>query len=379
MINLKRAPKNRFVRITAIAINILLTVATLISAYGGMMEPSTCTLGALALMCLPIIIFLDLVVLAINIFIFRPLAVLNILTLICCIGPIYTYAPINFNSAKEDNETSTHSPDSFKLLTYNAFQFNYYDSSYTPDERNRSISYIDSVNPDIVVLQEANALSRLSRWRFDREQVTNFVERYPYRFLSEKNGLAILSRYPVEEVAVDKRSFEGSMTSDFVCYHLEVEGHPLHIFNVHLQSIGLTPADKELYRALMRANLDPTKFSAIKDNLIGKLRNAFSQRAVQARALRNAIDSVAGGGNVIVCGDFNDVPSSYATRTVEGRDLHNAFTRAGNGISITYYPNFFYFRIDHIFYGGDLEAVDVKRGNLRASDHYPLVATFRWL
>lgn len=34
------------------------------------------------------------------------------------------------------------------------------------------------------------------------------------------------------------------------CYKLDVEGHPLYLINVHLQSIGLNPKDKALYMEL---------------------------------------------------------------------------------------------------------------------------------
>ena len=79
---------------------------------------------------------------------------------------------------------------------------------------------------------------------------------------------------------------------------------------------------------------------------------------------------------MIVCGDFNDTPGSYSYRTVRGDDMRDAYLDCAFGPAITYHDNRFYFKIDHVLYRGNLRAVDIERGRIDASDHYPLLATF---
>lgn len=81
---------------------------------------------------------------------------------------------------------------------------------------------------------------------------------------------------------------------------------------------------------------------------------------------------------MIVAGDFNDIPGCYALRELCRDDFRNAFTEAGCGPIVTYHANRFYFHIDHIVYRGNMEAVAYRRGDCEASDHYPVIATFRW-
>ena len=78
-----------------------------------------------------------------------------------------------------------------------------------------------------------------------------------------------------------------------------------------------------------------------------------------------------------MAGDFNDIQGSYALRTILGDgDMHDAYAENAFGPTITYHGNRFYFRIDHVLYRGDMEAVDIERGDTPSSDHYPLLTTF---
>jgi endonuclease/exonuclease/phosphatase (EEP) superfamily protein YafD len=57
----------------------------------------------------------------------------------------------------------------------------------------------------------------------------------------------------------------------------------------------------------------------------------------------------------------------------------DAYRQCGFGPEITYNANKLYFRIDHILYRGDMDAINIRRGKLKSSDHYPLLATFLWI
>ena len=135
--------------------------------------------------------------------------------------------------------------------------------------------------------------------------------------------------------------------------------------------------DTEIYkRSNDRRHVETHDIKALSGNLLSNLYSACRKRAEQAKQLRQFVDSA--GTNVIVCGDFNDTPDSFSYRTAKGNDLADAYTECAFGPTITYHANRFYFKIDHILYKGCFKAVDVERGKINSSDHYPLLATFVW-
>jgi endonuclease/exonuclease/phosphatase (EEP) superfamily protein YafD len=83
-----------------------------------------------------------------------------------------------------------------------------------------------------------------------------------------------------------------------------------------------------------------------------------------------------GGKNVIVCGDFNDVPGCYTMRQLEGQELKDVYGTIGLGYMNTYFHNRFYFCIDHVMYRGNITPINIRRDKIDLSDHYPLFTTF---
>ena len=79
----------------------------------------------------------------------------------------------------------------------------------------------------------------------------------------------------------------------------------------------------------------------------------------------------AKGDYILVCGDFNDTPISYAHRTVQG-PLVDSFAESGQGMGITYNQNMFWFRIDNILHSKNMKSMNCTIDKVRYSDHYPL-------
>lgn len=162
-------------------------------------------------------------------------------------------------------------------------------------------------------------------------------------------------------------------------FRFDIHGETVHLFNVHLESIGLNMADKTLYEELFRKAPQSERalrrqYREVKSKLISKLNRAFVLRAEQAEIIRHTIDSI--GGRFIVAGDFNDIQDSRAVRIILGDDMHDAYADCALGPCITYHGNRFYFRIDQVLYSDGLDAVNIKRGDVLSSDHFPLLTTF---
>lgn len=349
-------------------LNIACGLCTLLASYGGYINPDKFALAQLANMTFPGWIVLTLILLAVNLFIRKKLAWLSVAVLVACIGPILTISPLNFTSRSlsPDDDSRT-----FTLLTYNVYNFRD-NQGVNPEWGNRTLSYILSTDADIVCLQESSNLNGVGK----KAQRDSINSRYPYRLYSNRSGEVLLSKYHATEIDTPQPDW-GS--GSFCAYDVEVEGHEVTVVNCHLQSIGLTDDDKELYRELTDKELrNPSRseLSKVKNGIVTKLLAAFRIRAQQARYIKEFLATRK--GNVILVGDFNDVPGSYAYRTIKSDGLKDAYSECAFGPTVTYNDNRFYFRIDQMLYRGDLEAVRIKRGDLRSSDHYPLLATFLW-
>ena len=81
---------------------------------------------------------------------------------------------------------------------------------------------------------------------------------------------------------------------------------------------------------------------------------AFRIRAEQADIIADEIEALQ-GDYLIVCGDFNDTPISYARRRIQGQ-LRDAYVESGKGVGISYNGNMFWFRIDHILHSPNMTA-----------------------
>jgi endonuclease/exonuclease/phosphatase (EEP) superfamily protein YafD len=80
--------------------------------------------------------------------------------------------------------------------------------------------------------------------------------------------------------------------------------------------------------------------------------------------------------SIILCGDFNDVPNSYAYETI-GAGLQNAFVQKGSGISRTFSSISPTLRIDNIFADKRFTVTQFTRVKKLLSDHFPIVADLK--
>lgn len=367
----KRHPiKSTFLSV-AVGLNVFVAIFTIFSAYGGVIDPDKMVVAAMVAMTLPAFLLLGLVLVIIDLVFWRRLALVQVVAWLVAAPPIINFSPLNFTHRKLSRIERERK---FTFLTYNVLHFWDFRGDVPGLERNASLDYILASNADIVNLQEVGDISLEGPWKVTPEQLYELHTRYPYGYLNAGKELTILSKYPVEHVHLDLPPY---IAERVVCFRLDVMGDTINLFSVHLESIGLSPEDKELYMQLYKPSTGrkfKEELAEVKTKLISKLSAAFRNRAEQARALRACIDSI--GGNVIVAGDFNDIPDCYAIRTIKGNDLKDAYAECALGPAITYHGNRFYFRIDHVLYDGNIEAVRIRRPKIPSSDHYPLLTTF---
>jgi endonuclease/exonuclease/phosphatase family metal-dependent hydrolase len=145
-----------------------------------------------------------------------------------------------------------------------------------------------------------------------------------------------------------------------------IGGDTVRIFNVHLQSYKIDP---DRYSVIENPGIPRKKDLREYRELAGKYKKAMIKRAAQARLIRTKIK--ASPHPVIVCGDFNDTPASYAYRQTRGK-LRDAFVCSGKGIGNTYVGKLPSFRIDYILHSREMKSTNFKIHRVPYSDHLPV-------
>lgn len=332
-----------------------------------MLNPNDVTGSGLVGMTLPGWFAAIVLVVILDLIWWRHTAPLPILAMLVCAQPLWNFCPLNLPPGKLSPEEAERS---FTLLSYNVLNFSDLEMDGGP---NHTIEYILDQDADIVCIQEIPVLKESDTRHITGEQIEALHRRYPYIILSG-TAQGILSKYPVNALHIDYDR-PNSNGGDFAAYQIDVQGHMISVFNCHFQSIGLTNEDKELYAELTDGKPGHASVGEVKYQLLAKLMHANRRRARQAEMICRYIKHY-GGENVIVCGDFNDVPGCYTLRRLADFNMKEVYPQVGFGPMITYNANRFYFRIDHVLYRGCFKPHSMVRGSLRASDHYPLTTTF---
>lgn len=180
-------------------------------------------------------------------------------------------------------------------------------------------------------------------------------------------GLAVFSRYPIVAWKALPAQDEDRLFSMWA--DLKIGRDTVRVFNNHLNSTYIDNNDVDYLSSLHFISSEGRR--AHVGDIVRKLRDSYRKRAPQADTVAQAI--AASPYPVIVCGDFNDTPASYAYHTVRGKRLRDAFVAKGRGLQGTYGGFFNMFRLDYIL--TDREAVEVLHYypfDVVYSDHMPV-------
>lgn len=157
-------------------------------------------------------------------------------------------------------------------------------------------------------------------------------------------GVAVISGYPITDHQNLQFEKMGNEQRSIQVMQMDVKGFPLLMMNTHLAHRRVDEPERLHY------------MQAAKDEII--------PRYPEARG-------------VVFAGDFNDVPESATHKAVK-EFMKDVWEVAGDGSEgYTIPPDNPSRRIDYIFYDGELDPVEVYVPFSRASDHLPVVATFR--
>ncbi len=273
--------------------------------------------------------------------------------------PITIFMPVNM---RQDVPKGT-----IKLVSYNVCT---YGGNYKYEQGFDTVfNYLKRQNADIVCLQED-----VDTWR--RFVFQRYEKIYPYNDTTVLhnnsytfNGVGIHTRFPIIR---KERIWYPSNTNGSVAYYLNTGHDTLLVINNHLEGTHLSDAERDNYKRLLRGKMERDTAKAESMFLIEKLGRNNAKRAPQAEAVHQYIEAHR-QYPIIVCGDFNDTPISYARRTI-AQGLTDCFQETGRGLGLSYNQKGFYFRIDYIFCSSDFEPYNCQIDDeMDASDHYPII------
>ena len=274
----------------------------------------------------------------------------------------------SFVQINHESEQTAKIRKNIKVLSYNVRVFNLWKWSSDNDIPNRTFSYIKRQRPDIVCLQEffskqskgknaKDSLLKKSTLKYAHVSFTK-IDNKTYNY-----GIATFSAFPI----VNKGNVKINKNDNFCIYSdVKIGNDTLRIVNVHLESIHLGYDDYQLIENI--ESRDSIDVRGLK-NIVKKLRKGYRKRALQSERIANFI--LESPYEIILCGDFNDTPVSYAYNTLNTK-LRDSFRESGNGIGSTYINKYSAFRIDYILHSPSLTSSDFSVPNVKFSDHYPV-------
>lgn len=359
---------NPLLRLIAFILSCIIYALTIFSAYGGRFDTLFFTFPGIMVLFLPWLALTTLVITVIWLG-FRKFipGALGLLAIIISWGPVSTVSPLGSRKKPEPGAQT------FTIMTYNIIHG--WDQEKKSSDRNRTIDYIMKIDADVVCLQEVKKLTVGGMNNFTKAQYNELRKVYPYETGDSKHDMKVLSKYPVTyEKAED--FITGEFDKDrYTFYRLDINGHHLTLVNLHLMSFLLSDKQRNIVtdiHSIETAKESVEEFSGMH----GRFHRYFKKRRNDVSILRAALDKIE--GPLIVCGDFNDVPESYAYRLLKGNDLKDAYVETGFGPMVTYNQHAFWFHLDQILYRGPLKALDIHKGKSKVSDHYPVIAEFEF-
>ena len=244
--------------------------------------------------------------------------------LIGCLNVLSNHLPVP-NQQKKGNQSS------LRLLSWNVTNFHIH-----PDTLQKAATFIRSLQPDLICLQERPHENLLS-W----EAIQSAFPEYPYAIRNEERedevlNMAILSKYPLTEKA---ETYYNDSYNKTMAVNVAAPGRTFRIHNTHLQTT---------HHVFTR--------------FIGNTQRRNAQADYLKRQTR--LHDLP----TLICGDFNDTPCSYTYRTLSA-GMQDAFLKGTTQWTGSFQPMGRWLRIDYILCSDDWNVQEYQLIENPWSDH----------
>ena len=296
---------------------------------------------------------------------------ISIVVILISLTVIKNIIPFNLPSTFKEQK----SPTDIRIMSWNVELFNINHYKKHPEKRQQMFDLINKYDPDIACFQEVVAGEDQLAINYlpDIINALNFKDYfYSYQLRDDFDkhhhfGILVLSKFPIlrKQTMVNNPNDYNSV---FQFIDILADSDTFRVFNVHLQSLKFSAENLDyLEKGGLKSKTNITESKSV----ISKIREGLIRRSAQAFFVKDEMNHSP--YPIIFCGDFNDVPVSYAYETI-GKGLQNAFVEKGSGIGKTFGSLAPTLRIDNIFLDTIFRVDQFTRIKKSLSDHYPIIA-----
>lgn len=351
--------------------NIVVAVCFILGSYVKFFDPERWWFLGLFTLSLPYILFTLIIFLICWLFSKKIWMLISLLSVAFCWKAVQNIFPFHLSSSFKTEKNN----NDLRIMSWNVAHFDILEHKSHPEIKQQMLALINQYHPDVACFQEmvGGDFNKAINYLGDFKRVLNFSDyyySYNYKLDFDQDhhfGIIIFSKYPL----VNKQTITSkpnNYNSIFQYVDIVLNNDTVRIFNIHLQSLKFTQNNMR-YLDKPETNSD-TVLSESK-NIISKLKLGFLKRKVQAHRIKEEMQKSP--YPIILCGDFNDVPNSYAYGEI-GDGLQNAFVQKGSGFGRTYSGISPTLRIDNIFVDKRFTVDQFKRVPKLLSDHFPVIA-----
>ncbi|MBK7870899.1 MAG: endonuclease/exonuclease/phosphatase family protein [Saprospiraceae bacterium] len=261
----------------------------------------------------------------------------------------------HFRSIVGLSANSKSSPQGISIVSFNAHGSEKFraELEFAPPEALSDI--FGDTPPQILCFQEFPVR------RAPQEAYFNYLQQkgYIHHSWKSKQELTLFSIFPILQTKLKQfNRSNGYMYAD-----LNIHGRVFRVFNVHLQSNAVSSLASKV---ATDGDLQEEETWREVRGMMGRFKRAVQKRALQAEEVAAVI--AESPYPVIVCGDFNDIPQSYAYHTI-AKGLQDSFQRRGAGLGFTYVGDIPGLRIDYLLSSPDFEFLRFQKRRTSFSDH----------
>lgn len=271
-----------------------------------------------------------------------------------------------------------HDSNRFSVMSYNVRLLDLYNWSGKKETRRNILSYIKQKNPTVLCLQEFYT----GNDSIGINNIKAIQDSCDYAYFADCNvnvnkrgkwGNIIFSHEPIlSNINHDVDVIGNNMLQETT---LKLHDDTITLFNIHLKSNKFSKDETILMSSGELPEFDDKVLHDSK-SIYKKLTYSTINRGLEADLVGNIIEQKR--NPTVVCGDLNDMPSSYVYFKMRN-NLSDAFLTKGFGLGATYLGNVPFLRIDYIFFSNQLQLRGFVQDDIRYSDHKPLLANFELL
>lgn len=367
----------RFTKVLLITLNIIVALSLILGCYGSYFDPRKYWFTGFFTLASFYFLLILIGFILFWLFIKRIMVFIGIIAIALSWNPLKEVVPIR----KSPDFNVTKDPSGLRVMSWNVEHFDILEHKSHPERKQEMIATINEQEPDVACFQEMVASDQFSA---AINYLPDFVSRlgmydYNYTFNPKLDfdskhhfGIIIFSKYPIinkQTVAYPPKDYN----STFQFADIVKNDDTFRVFNIHLQSLKFSNENRKYIED--PSIKDERDFEESK-SVAAKFKTGFLKRKIQSERIREAVDQSP--YPAIVCGDFNDVPNSYAYKTI-GKGMKNVFSEKGAGIGRTFYGISPTLRIDNIFVDPRFDVQQYVRIKKKLSDHFPIIADLKYI